>query len=187
MAMTNASETVHGGSVHHGKLADLSRLDKDLDGPVYRCLTHGRQLFAERLRCKAFMFMLQELGYRLPRSSRPIASVLQTAIRLWRGVSNPVLIHGLNHKLTCQHQILPLWSRFSSSSVTEPCRLEATCICRCRLLTVKWAARLVSGAIGSCLPLETFAQLPLYTEIPHFSSPWAKPMGVGKRGWGALV
>ena len=36
MTMTNASEAVHVGSVHHEELADDSRLEKEFDGPIYR-------------------------------------------------------------------------------------------------------------------------------------------------------
>ena len=57
---------------NHGNLADHSRLGKELDGSIYRCPAHRRQLFTERLDCKAFTLLLQELDYRLPGRRGPL-------------------------------------------------------------------------------------------------------------------
>ena len=65
MTLINTSEAVHGSSVHLGDPADHPSLDEELDGPKYRCPAHRRQRFTERLRSKAFILLLKELGYRL--------------------------------------------------------------------------------------------------------------------------
>ncbi len=83
MTMVNTSRAVHVGSIHHRNLADHSRLEKEFDGPIYRRPAHRGQLFTDRLSCKAFIRLLQELGYRFPGSSGPIASVLQRRHQVW--------------------------------------------------------------------------------------------------------
>ena len=89
MAMTNTREAVYASSVCHEKPADHSRLEKELDGPIYSCSAHRRQLLTERLDREAFVLLLQETGYRLPGSSCPIATVLQDLHEVWVWSLNP--------------------------------------------------------------------------------------------------
>ena len=77
MMMTNSGDAEHMRSVHRDKLADCPRLDKDVDGAIYRRPTDRRQFFAQRLDCEAVVLLLQEIDYRFSGESDPIAEVLE--------------------------------------------------------------------------------------------------------------
>ena len=75
--MANSAEKVQVGAVHHGNLADHSRLNEELDGAINRRSPHRRQFVTERLGSEAGLLLLQQAHYRLPGGRGPVAAAIQ--------------------------------------------------------------------------------------------------------------